>query len=78
MNLYRISQPKPTGYDTYDSAVVCAESKTQARLIHPGKNAWDGVGWTTWCSAKDVKVQLIGEAIPGSLHGVICASFNAG
>lgn len=38
MNLYLISQSKNTDYDTYDSAVVCAESETQAKLMHPNSS----------------------------------------
>lgn len=33
--LYKISQSINSGYDTYDSAVVCAESEQDARNIHP-------------------------------------------
>lgn len=35
MKLFLISQSKNRGYDTYDSAVVIAESEEDARLIHP-------------------------------------------
>lgn len=35
MNLYRISQAENCGCDTYDSAVVAAESPEEAALIHP-------------------------------------------
>ena len=35
MNLYRIWQGQNCSYDTYDSAVVAAESEDGARLIHP-------------------------------------------
>ena len=35
MNLYLISQTKYDDYDTYDSAVVAAESEDDARKIHP-------------------------------------------
>lgn len=35
MNLYLISQTENLTYDTYDSAVVAAESEAQARDIHP-------------------------------------------
>ena len=80
MNLYLISQTENEGYDTYDSAVVCAETEEQAQMIHPNVRDWDGVAarWGTWCDTKHVKVQLIGEAVPGFSHEVICASFNAG
>ena len=35
MNLYLISQTQNQTYDTYDSAVVAAESEEHARAIHP-------------------------------------------
>ncbi len=41
MNIYVISQDSNTGYDTYDSAVVVAESADTARLLHPGGWVWD-------------------------------------
>lgn len=37
--LYKISQDPNDGYDTYDSAVVCAESPDDAKLIFPGSSA---------------------------------------
>ena len=37
MNLYLISQNKVTGKNTYDSAVVAAESNLDARTIHPSE-----------------------------------------
>ena len=80
MNLYLISQTENNWYDTYDSAVVCAETEEEARMIHPRKKDWDGKekNWGTWCDAEHVKVELIGEAAPVSLCAVICASFNVG
>ena len=35
MKLFLISQDKNEGYDTYDSAVVVAESEKEAREVHP-------------------------------------------
>ena len=35
MNLYLISQDYNDGYDTYDSAVVAAENKSEATKISP-------------------------------------------
>ena len=35
MKLYLISQSMRCDYDTYDSAVVAAESESDARTIHP-------------------------------------------
>lgn len=78
MNLYLISQEANAEYGTYDSAVVCAASEDDARLIHPAGSpvrrmrppAWgdhDGeVGWSwaddEWTSPDQVTVQLIGRA----------------
>lgn len=35
MKLWLISQTQNTGYDSYDSAVVAAETEEQAQKIHP-------------------------------------------
>jgi hypothetical protein len=77
--LYLISQNVNTGYDTYDSAVVVAESEHEARHTPPGDLNWYGE-WPLgeWAAPGDVTAELIGIAIPGIKPGVICASFNAG
>ena len=38
MKLWLISQTENEGYDTYDSAVVAAETENAARLIHPSSH----------------------------------------
>lgn len=83
MNLYLLSQTKVRGYDTFDSAVVAAESEEQAREIHPKGEMWSPYtwdGWDTysWPNPKDVVVEFIGTAKEGTPVGVICRSFNAG
>lgn len=92
MNLYRISQESNTGYDTYDSAVVVAETEEQARHIHPDSDCIFKEGmWryaesgressyavSVWSNPSQVQVQLIGYAAAGIDGPVICASFNAG
>jgi len=91
MNLYLISQSKAHGYDTYDSAVVCAKSEEDARKIHPGgadfpfnengeDSDWSNYYASSWCRrSKDVDVELIGTATKDQIeNSVICASFNAG
>lgn len=78
MNLYLIAQDENTGYDTYDSAVVCAESEDDARQIHPffRNPEWDTF---SWCSSPEhVEVKFLGVADPSIQRGVICASYNAG
>lgn len=82
MNLYLIERPCATSMnDTYDQAVVCAESPDEAVMIHPsGKADWDGVeqGWGSWVSAEVVRWSLLGPALESVPKGVVCASFNAG
>ena len=78
MKLFHISQDENNGYDTYDSAVVCAQDADDARTIRP-----DEMGWCrrprVWCSSPDkVEVKYLGEAAEGIKRGVVCASFNAG
>jgi hypothetical protein len=83
MKLWLISQSVNTGYDTYDGAVVAAETEEAARLTHP--STYPDSGWPkrldpypVWSLLQDVTVELIGEALDGTKPGVICASFNAG
>jgi len=82
MKLYLISQTVNNGYDTYDSAVVCAPDEETARRMDPGGeggamvNPEDNYCWTN--DLANVKVDYIGKAKPGTLQHVVCASFNAG
>lgn len=85
MNLYRISQTQNDDYDTYDSAVVCAESEEEARDLSPdgGVIAWDDEhirGVWFWCDRREaVKVEYLGELDNEQITTrVICCSFNAG
>lgn len=88
MNIYLIGQNKISGYDSYDSAVVIAESETQARMIHPHSQYgfidpiitdWNEP-YSTWAPSYDhVTAKLIGVADPSyNTPVVICASYNAG
>lgn len=80
--LYHISQNVRRGYNTFDSAVVCAESEEEAQRTHPShlvgpNDSWeDEYTWAT-CPA-EVSVRHIGTAAPHIAKGVICTSFNAG
>jgi len=77
MNIYLIDQDVVYGYDTYDSAVVAAESEEEARNIHPYGN-WEN-RLDAWCTyPRDVNVKCIGIAANHITRGVILASFNAG
>lgn len=84
MNLYLISQTVNKGYDTYDSAVVVAESDETAKAIHPDGRKRLPLSiddyWHDWVEKTDlVTAKLIGIAADGINAGeVVCASFNAG
>jgi hypothetical protein len=84
MNLYRISQRKNSEYDTFDSAIVAAESEKDASKIHPNgrediPNERESGLFGSWVNnPKHVKAKLIGVALEGTVRGVICASYNAG
>lgn len=74
MKLYLLTQDENTGYDTYDSCVVCAENENEAKKIEP-TNFFPRFGWTT---PNKVKIKYLGEAAPNIEKGVVIASFNAG
>lgn len=78
MKLWRISQTKNGNHDTYDSAVVAAETEEAARMTHPNYPEWTGRKEGTWAAAKHVTVEYLGEAREGHPAGVVCASYNAG
>ncbi len=83
MKLFLISQDYNQGYDTYDSAVVCAQSAKIAQQMHPSNGALiTKEEWTkqrSWCSSPNqVKVIYIGKAKRGMKQGLISSSFNAG
>lgn len=94
-NLYLITSPEEyLDYDTYDSAVVCANSEEEARCIHPNGsliftngrfmdkksgNISHSSDFDGWTSPYEVQVTFVGVAAKGMQAGtVICASFNAG
>lgn len=80
MNLYLISQKENSGYDTYDSAVVCATDEASARNMSPTSGeALSDYDSTTWVTdPAKVEVLFLGEADANVESGVVCASFNAG
>ena len=84
MNLYLIRQNMNCGYDTYDRAVVIANSEEEAKTIHPQGFRWENGSWNTrwscyaWCHPEHVTVELIGTTTSGNTGDVIIASFNAG
>ena len=86
VKLYHISR-SGGGYDTYDSAVVVAESLEEAVLVHPhgdlkwnvDDKTWVPLDYGSWVDPVKVTAVEIGVAADGMKPGtVICASFNAG
>ena len=82
MKLWKISQDKNKGWDTYDSAVVAAETESDAKMMNPGDREdikprpWPYITWVD--DPADVQCEYIGEAKDGTQKSVVCASFNAG
>lgn len=85
MNLYLLTQSTVTGYDTYDSAVVAAESEDNARKIHPSsyttreqweKEEYSSGNWPTYNDREVIKVRYLGTT--DEPEGIILSSFNAG
>jgi len=80
MKLWLISQNAIDGYDTYDSAVVAADTETEAKMMHPGTGEdIKPKPFPDWvCEPELVACEYIGEAKDGTQKGVICSRFNAG
>jgi len=83
MKIYRIWQKVNNDYDTFDSAVVCAESEDEAKKMQPSFGSYEECletadGFSSWCGLKDVQVEYLGEAKEGLSKSLICGSFNAG
>jgi hypothetical protein len=76
MKLFKIWQTENNGYETYDSAIVAAKSKTDAANIHP--DTYPNPNHHTWVSPDKVFVEYLGTAKSKIKRGVICASFRAG
>lgn len=86
MNLYLISQYANGDYDTYDAAVVAAETEDEARMIHPSGPSYETPAGSaprdspggSWTCADNVAVKLIGTALADTPKGVLLVSYNAG
>lgn len=79
MNLWLIMQSVNTGCDTFDSAVVAAETEADARAISPEGEWRKDDRYTGWAYSPDqVTAKLIGTADASIEPGLVLASFNAG
>lgn len=75
MLIFRLSQSRNVGYDTYDSCVVIAPTEERAKEISIDVLAkYDDKAWTR--NPNDIKAELIGgSSLPEQL---VLSSFNAG
>ena len=80
MKLFKIYQDINTDYDTFDSAVVVANSAEEAQNIHPSGGSGDFDMYVNWVSHPDlVELIYLGEVVgeldediyPGA---IICSS----
>jgi hypothetical protein len=82
MKIFLISQKSNNSYDTYNEAVVCAETAEEARTIDPSGSSIPidnkKSDYSSWAIYDDITAIEIGIAFPETKKGVICASFNAG
>jgi hypothetical protein len=78
MNLYIISQEHNTGYDTFDSAIVCAETEEDAKVICPYGYDQGDTDYDYWAAPEYVTVTYLGIADSTVKPGIVLASFNAG
>jgi len=82
MYLYLVKRTDAGDYDTYDSFVVCCESKKVALNCHPSSEWYYDRALTNKCSSwttpENVKVTKIGLAHKNMAKGVVIASFDAG
>lgn len=70
MNLYKVEQNRPVGYDCYDSFVIACKDEAEAIATNPGGDIW-------FTGDKDITITYLGIAAKG-IEGIICKSFNAG
>ena len=92
MKLYKIVRTDSIEWDTYDSAVVAAHDKEEAKLMHPNGDIWAASGYytnsstdeyynsiDTWTEPENVIVEYIGEASKTIKEScVVISSYNAG
>lgn len=81
LKLYLVSRTDKIGYDEYDSFIIAAESRIEARAVHPdGRNGWNDA-YGTWIPITDIlslEVRYLGTAGAKIEWGVVMSSFNAG
>lgn len=83
IKLWKLYNKVNTGYGTYGSCVVAADTEDEARMIHPDDwhKDWGGkeISYGSWCDSDKVVVEYLGytdREVPSGT--VIIASFHAG
>jgi hypothetical protein len=80
MKLYKVSRTGIIGYDEFDSMVVCAESKEEAKNMHPEckKEVWHK--WGEWVNKEEARKLIVEELGTSNeeTKRVILSSFIAG
>ena len=75
MYIYYVWQTVNTGYDTYDSMVIQAWTKSEAKTLSIDK----AYSQRCWCERSNIQVRAVGKTPDYATKAkVICASFNAG
>lgn len=69
MKLYLLTRTDECGLDDYDSIMVAAKSKEDAKTISPDDDLY------SWTTPSNIVVEYLGET--DKPRGVIAASFNA-
>ena len=81
MYIYLLGRKDCASIDTYDEAVVYAETEEEARRMHPNGCEQGNIppgDEDTWVPVELVTVELIGVATAPVKAGVILSSFIAG
>ena len=85
MKLFLLIRHEEIDYDTYDSCVVCAKDKKDAKTIPPNYDPEiepcppGNCCWGEWTDTlENIEAIEIGTAKRGMKRGVILASYNAG
>ena len=86
MYIYKLINPSPVAYDTYDSAIVVANSAMEAIGLHPNGEGqavdeWVGSRFTLdeWVEPEKVLLKQVGVYNGDEVSAfVLCASYNAG
>ena len=79
LKLFKIWQEVNNNRNTYDAAIVVAESEYEAVMINPDVHNEEWNDYNEWCDIDHVNVLCIGDATGDLKAGdFVVASFNAG